>query len=226
MIEEYELAMIGLGPTGIGAAWRARELGLDDFVMLEADSHAGGLAASFRDRAGFTWDQGVHLHFSHYEKYDRFLDDVLPTEEWLRLDRSAAAQIGGSLVPYPVQLHLHHLPAEPRWECLRGLLEATDRPRGKPANFREWCEQTFGTGLARHFLWPYNEKVWAHPLHQLGCEWVGERVAIPELQAVLKRLCLSEDRHDWGPNAQFRYPRRGGSGRLWSEAARRIPADQ
>ena len=186
----------------------------------------GGLSASFRDSMGFTWDQGVHLHFSHYDKYDRFLDEVLPSDEWLRLDRSAKAQIGDVLVPYPIQFHLHHLPKEIRWECLQGLLKVREQPRRKPSNFREWVEQTFGLGLAHHFLQRYNEKLWAHPLNQLSWQWVGERVAIPELNPVLKRMCLDEDRHDWGPNAHFRYPRSGGSGRLWSEAVQRLPQDR
>ena len=38
MIEEYELAIIGLGPTGIGAAWRSLELQVDDFIVLESDT--------------------------------------------------------------------------------------------------------------------------------------------------------------------------------------------
>ena len=40
MIEEYELIMIGAGPTGLGAAWRALERNHDDFLILESTQSA------------------------------------------------------------------------------------------------------------------------------------------------------------------------------------------
>ena len=29
-----------------------------------------------------------------------------------------------------------------------------------PANFLEWCYRTFGAGITKHFMIPYNRKVW------------------------------------------------------------------
>ena len=223
MIEEYDIVIIGMGPTGIGAAMHALEIGGTDFVALEQSTSAGGLAASEVDRTGFTWDRGVHLQFSHYDRYDQFLDTVLPPEEWDWPQRNVVAKIGTDLVPYPVQFHLRHLQPSTRWKCLQGLLDVSRKPHGKPANFADWSRQTFGKGLAEEFLLPYNEKIWAHPADRLNYRWVGERVAMPELKSVLQGICLEQDRSDWGPNARFQYPRRGGSGRVWNEAAKLIP---
>ena len=69
--------ILGAGPTGLGAAWRLEESGRKDWLLLEGASQAGGLAASFVDKQGFTWDIGGHVQFSHYEYFDRAMDDFL-----------------------------------------------------------------------------------------------------------------------------------------------------
>lgn len=224
MIEEYELIIIGAGATGLGAAWHALERNDNDFLILEARDQPGGLSASEADEHGFTWDQGVHLHFSHYEYYDQFLDRILPPEEWLTLQRSAAVWLEDRFVPYPIQLHLHHLPGHDRWNCLKGLLAASRRPRGNASDLADWIDRTFGSGLSNLFMTPYNEKIWATPLDRLNASWIGERVACPCWEQILERTCLQQDAEPWGPNARFRYPATGGSGRVWREAALRIPA--
>ena len=62
-LQRNKIAIIGAGPTGLGAAFRLTELGLSNFTVFEASDHAGGLASSFRDEAGFTWDIGGTCSF-------------------------------------------------------------------------------------------------------------------------------------------------------------------
>ena len=69
--------IVGAGPAGLGAAYRLRELGVDDFVLLEAADHVGGLATSYRDEHDFTWDIGGHVQFSHYPYFDAVMDRAL-----------------------------------------------------------------------------------------------------------------------------------------------------
>ena len=57
------IVIIGLGPTGIGAAMRLQELGIKDYLVLDQASEPGGLAGSVRDDQGFTWDFGGHVQF-------------------------------------------------------------------------------------------------------------------------------------------------------------------
>src|SRR2546427_12121520 len=74
---EPKIFILGAGPTGLGAAYRLKELGHKNFHMYERSDHLGGLASSFTDSAGFTWDIGGHVMFSHYKNYDKYFDDLM-----------------------------------------------------------------------------------------------------------------------------------------------------
>ena len=69
--------IVGAGPTGLGAAYRLRQLGLTDFALCEASDNVGGLARSYTDDVGFTWDVGGHVLFSHYAEYDRIFEELM-----------------------------------------------------------------------------------------------------------------------------------------------------
>ena len=159
--------IIGAGPTGLGAAWRLAELGEDNFLVLERDAWVGGLAASFADPAGFTWDVGGHVVFSHYPAFDRLLETLLG-DDVLRHQRESWIRVAGTFVPYPFQNNIRRLPPELVWECVKGLLDAgrdalQNVHPAPPAHFGEWIDRVFGPGIARLFMVPYNFKVWAHP---------------------------------------------------------------
>jgi protoporphyrinogen oxidase len=216
--------IVGAGPTGIGAALRLLERGEQDFVVLEASDAPGGLARSVVDDQGFTWDLGGHVQFSHYRVFDQYMDLALGKDGWLHHVRESWVRMRGGFIPYPFQDNLHRLPPSERWDCVRGLLEASRRPPERPpTNFEEWILATFGAGVARSFMLPYNLKVWAHPLSLLDWRWIGDRVAVPPLEKVLEGICLGRDRVSWGPNSTFRFPKRGGTGAVWRSLASRLP---
>jgi protoporphyrinogen oxidase len=52
------VVVIGSGPCGLGAAWRLKELGHENYVVLEASSGPGGLSVTETDENGFLWDMG------------------------------------------------------------------------------------------------------------------------------------------------------------------------
>jgi protoporphyrinogen oxidase len=219
------VAIIGAGPTGIGAALRLLESGHRDFVLIDAADAPGGLSSSHRDAQGFTWDLGGHVQFSHYKKFDEYMDLAFPPEGWLWHDRESWIWLGDRFIPYPFQNNLHRLEPADQWRAIEGLLAAHRDPRRQPSgNFREWILATFGPGIADLFLFPYNFKVWAHPLDQMDFHWVGERVATPSLDDAMRAICLRQDQVSWGPNRRFRFPLMGGTGAIWRSLGQRIPA--
>lgn len=213
-----EIVVIGAGPTGLGAAHRLRELGHDRFVVLEASDHVGGLATSFTDDAGFTYDIGGHVMFSHYDYYDRLVDGLLGGE-YTELEREAWVWMEQRFIPYPFQNNVRNLEPKTVLECVMGLIEAQKGVPSTPENFAEWMEQVFGSGITKHFMQPYNFKVWATPAELMNYLWIGERVSVVEVEGVLRNILFDQDAVSWGPNNTFKYPLRGGTGRMYDELA-------
>ncbi len=219
--------IVGAGPTGLGAAHRLHELGVTDFSVLEAADTPGGLATSHVDAQGFTWDMGGHVQFSHYAHYDRVLDAALG-DAWLWHERESWVWIKGRFVPYPFQNNIHWLPPSDRDRALAGLERArrcADRGR-PPRNFAAWIVETFGEGIASLFMRPYNLKVWGYPLEQLDVGWMGDRVALPDLERIRRNIAEERDDPSWGPNRRFRFPLAGGTGAIWRAVAGQLPGER
>jgi len=184
------IVVIGAGPTGLGAARRLNEAGVQGWTLLEAAPDPGGLASSFTDQRGFTWDIGGHVQFSHYEYFDRAMLECLGAEGWLHHRRESWVWIRDRFIPYPFQNNIRGLPIEDLEKCLHGLVSIARSPHKPPANFGEWIDARFGPGIAEMFLRPYNFKVWAHPPEMLSAAWCDERVAVTDLTDVVRWLTL------------------------------------
>jgi len=217
---DKRIVIIGAGPTGLGAAYRLRELGYRNFQLYERSGHIGGLASSFTDSAGFTWDIGGHVMFSHYKYYDDVFTQLMGEDYQLNM-RESWIRLMGTWVPYPFQNNIRYLPKEIICECLTGLIEAqTQRDPTAAANFEEFMEAVFGEGICRHFMKPYNFKVWAHPPRLMNKQWVGERVAVIDIRRALRNVVMGTDDFGWGPNNQFKFPLFGGTGEFYRRFAK------
>ena len=74
---DRRILILGAGPTGLGAAYRLRELGYENWAIYEKQNHIGGLSASFRDENGFTWDIGGHIIFSVMDRFNSLVAKLL-----------------------------------------------------------------------------------------------------------------------------------------------------
>ena len=209
-----KIVILGTGPCGLGAAWRLQELKHQNFKIFEKLSYPGGLASAFIDEKGFTWDIGGHIQFSHYKYFDELMDYLLKGE-WITHERESWVWIKGRFVPYPLQNNIRHLPKEDMWECLSGIIDLYKNSHKISENFKEWILTTFGSGISKIFLLPYNYKVWAYQPEKLSYNWIGERVSVPDLKRITKNILFDQDDLSWGPNNTFRFPLRGGSGYVW-----------
>jgi protoporphyrinogen oxidase len=224
MSPDPRIVIIGAGPTGLGAGYRLQELGHDDWVILEAGDRVGGLATSFTDDDGFTWDIGGHVMFSHYPYYDRLVERLMG-DEYSTMSREAWVWMENRFIPYPFQNNIRDLEPQTAFDCLAGAIRA-QREAGSvtPANFREWVYATMGAGIAEHFMIPYNFKVWATPAELMNFVWIGERVSIVDPETLLRNVLFGRPEKTWGPNSTFKYPLRGGTGFLY-EGMRRYVED-
>jgi protoporphyrinogen oxidase len=212
--------ILGAGPTGLGAAYRLKELGISDYLIVDRAETVGGLSASHVDAHGFTWDIGGHIQFSHYAYFDRVMDEALGQDGWLHHQRESWVWIHDRFVPYPFQNNIRYLPKAVMWKCMAGIIHLHQNgSHHQPRNFREWILATFGEGIAEEFLLPYNFKVWAHAPEMMAYSWVGERVATTDLMRVAENVLFERDDLSWGPNNTFRFPRNGGTGAIWQAVA-------
>jgi len=220
------ILIIGAGPCGLGAAKRLVENGRAEWELLEGQSVPGGLAASFVDSKGFTWDIGGHVQFSHYDYFDKAMLDFLGEDGWFHHERESWVWIKDRFVPYPFQNNIRHLPPEDLQKCLQGLEEVARNPKGKPENFLQWINTTFGAGLAEIFMKPYNFKQWAFPPELMNIAWMGERVSVVDLARVMRNIERKHDDISWGPNNKFQFPKHGGTGAVWRACASQLPQDK
>jgi protoporphyrinogen oxidase len=224
--EGGRIVILGAGPTGLGAAWRLHELGHRNWSLLEAATHAGGLASSVIDPQGFTWDLGGHVLFSHYRYFDDVMDRALG-DAWVEHQREAWVWMRRRWIPYPFQNNIWRLPEAELQACVEGLKALAGRnDSGPPATFREWLLRSFGQGICDTFLFPYNRKVWAYDSSALNVSWMGERVATVDLPRILENIALERDDVSWGPNSTFRFPLRGGTGAIWRAVQGLLPASR
>lgn len=223
---KFPIVILGGGPTGLGAAYMLTKWGCSDWVLYERDDATGGLSRSYSDDHGFTWDLGGHVTFSHYGFFTSLLDGLLNTEEWLHHYRESWIRISKTWAPYPFQNNIHYLEPANCAECLDGLIKSAMSTAAPPENFDEFLERTFGEGISRLFMKPYNSKVWAYPLKDMGFSWIGERVSLPDPNRVARNVALKTDDVSWGPNNKFRFPRNGGTGRIWERLTEQLPQEQ
>lgn len=204
--------IIGSGPTGIGAA-----LGLEnDCLVLEAGSEMGGFSMSI-EIDGAVFDYGGHsFHTPHPEVHDLVYNSL----DMFDQTRDARCLSYGEIIPYPFQKNFKQLSnQEVIDECVAGL--DLTHPADNAANFEEFINNRFGPGISKHFMLPYNRKLWGRDLKRLASDWTGQRVAAPE--GVKEKFDTSGGvRKPLQGNTTVGYPAKGGFGEIWKALGKRI----
>jgi len=198
--------IIGAGLSGMAAGIKLKEKGAD-FVILEKAARPGGLAKS-ENINGFVFDYTGHfLHIRKPEIEKLVLS--LPGVKLKKISRASYIFSNGVYTEYPYQVNNYGLPSEVIEENITGFLRARFAGRTGQANFRDWALATFGEGIAKNFLFPYNKKLWRHPLQKLTTKWMGRFVPSPTIDEVMDGI-LKKGKADVGYNAYFYYPEQGG----------------
>lgn len=212
------IVIIGAGPAGLATALHLRR----PATLVEREAEVGGLCRSF-ELAGATFDLGGHAFFTHHEPVRELYGKVTPGGLFHQ-PRQAWVSSHGTFLPYPFQSNLFGLPVDVVRDCLTGAVEAALSPPDEPpATFGEWVDRAFGSGVARHFLRPYNEKLWAHPLEDIVPTWTSERVVQPPLDAMIDGALRRRPYLDV-PNARVGYPSAGGFEAIFGGMASQVAA--
>jgi protoporphyrinogen oxidase len=209
-------AILGAGVSGLALARFLVEGGFprESLHLFEAASQPGGLCRS-KTVEGFTYDvTGGHILFSKDTAAMQWMKDKAGGDgAFVERDRNTKIRFADRWVHYPFENGLGDLPKEANFDCLKGYIEAWHRRTTKndaaPTEFGKWVRWRFGEGIARHFMDPYNEKVWKRDVDFLSSDWVAGRVPDAPLEDVL-RASVGIRTEGYTHQAIFYYPKRGG----------------
>jgi protoporphyrinogen oxidase len=200
------VAVLGAGLTGLSAALELSSRNVPHRVF-ERLAWAGGHAVTTLDE-GYRFDRTGHLL--------HLRDPALRAEVlgWLEGDcaeitRRSVVWSNGVYTRYPFQANTFGLPPAVANECVLGFVQAhfsVSRP--PPRNFEEFCLQHFGPGITRHFMLPYNARLWGVAPTEITSAWCERFVPLPKLEDVIAGAVGLNDR-ELGYNQTFLYPRLG-----------------
>jgi len=207
-LEQHRTIIIGGGLAGMSTALHLDE----EALVLEREDRLGGLCVS-HETDGYTFDITGHwLHLRDPEM--RRLSEA-------RIDLPATTRVSsvfshGRVTDYPFQANLRGLPDPVIVDCLTGAVDAhlegaRAGERAPAADFAEHVQRHFGKGIADHFMFPYNTKLWGVPPEAISHAWCQRFVPVPDLQQIIAGAFTDENRA-MGYNASFHYPEAGGIG--------------
>ncbi len=204
------IPILGAGLAGLSAARNLR----GDYIILEKDARVGGLCKSV-DIDGFIFDYAPHILFTRDDYIRALFEDQLKGN-LLKHTREAFIYLQGVFARYPFEVNLHNLPEDVIRECIAGVM---NRKVVEATNFEEWIYSTFGDGIAKHYMIPYNRKIWKYDLSKMNIDWISGRVPSPSVEE-MKEGAAGTLKRDYGPNAEFMYPKHGGIGALANQLSK------
>lgn len=195
--------IIGAGITGLSAGYFSKE----PYIIFEKENSVGGLCRSIKED-GFTFD--FSGHFLHIKDIKiKNLIEKLIGHKLLKLERKSAILFNNKIIPFPFQANLYYLNEKEKYECVDGIRKRKNIKIYDDMPFIDWSEATFGKGITKHFMQPYNRKLWNCSLKKLTAAWTAPFVPKPTLKEIEKSAYQKNDK-EYGYNGVFYYPKSGG----------------
>jgi protoporphyrinogen oxidase len=203
-VPQVDLVVLGAGPAGVGAAYRAASAG-HRVVVLERGQGPGGAAASF-ELEGVRVDHGSHR--LHQAIDPRILADLrgLLGHELQRRPRNGRIFLEGRWIRFPLRPAdlVRHLPPSFAAAAARDAATAWAR-RPRADTFAEILRAGLGPTMCRRFYFPYARKLWGLDPSELAGEQARRRVTAGSPGRLLARVAGGGGRS----GSEFFYPRRG-----------------
>jgi protoporphyrinogen oxidase len=210
MNNSVDLVVLGAGPAGLAAAWRAARRGLSVLVLERAEA-VGGMAASF-DIGGVRVDLGSHRlnpDMPGYVLAD--LRHLLGTDLQTRY-RNGRLLLGDRWVTYPFKPRelARALPAVSSARAAFDVLTTSLRRNKLPAeganSYADLMRAGFGPTLYRMVYEPYARKLWGITGDEIDGDQARRKAGAPSAFAALVRSVRSVISNE---SLSYLYPRRG-----------------
>ncbi|WP_279482693.1 NAD(P)/FAD-dependent oxidoreductase [Aureimonas sp. SK2] len=169
------IAVLGAGLAGLTAAAELKRRGLPA-IVFEAGRSVGGMAASFKDAEGFSYDYGAHFISNRLAK-------ALGAEDICRTVRhyGEAVVVNGRSRSHPFGLML-----EPRYVASALKSRFARRDEGPARHAEDWMRRSYGDAMAEEVAMPLVEAWSGAPACELSPS-VGEKFG----NSIFKSLYLN-----------------------------------
>ncbi|MCR4990802.1 MAG: FAD-dependent oxidoreductase [Lachnospiraceae bacterium] len=207
--------ILGAGPSGLTLANTLYQKGERSILLLEKEDEAGGLCRS-KDVDGWALDiGGGHFLDVRRPRVNEFLFRFMPENEWDLYERDSRIALGDNFVSHPLEANIWQLPDDVQKEYLESVKAAgCNNNVPKPDRFVDWITWKLGERIAKDYMLPYNSKMFADELNELGTYWL-EKLPNVDYEDIL-RSCSEHHAYAKQPgHASFYYPKKHGYGELW-----------
>ncbi len=206
-----QVAILGAGPAGLGAALRLARDGRARAVVIEARDRVGGNAGSFQ-LAGVNCDFGSHR--LHPVVEPRVMTDIQAAlgDDLLWRPRHGRIRLQGKWIHFPLKPAdlLLHLPlsfqASLAFDLAKKLL-----PRAEPPErtFASVLERGLGQTMSHSFYFPYARKLWGVAPDALAVTTAERRIANNSIPKILLKVARQIPGLKPAKVGGFYYPRKG-----------------
>lgn len=221
-MEKVKYLILGAGPAGLTFANMLKRKGEDSFLVLEKETEAGGLCRSAMvDKSPLDIGGGHFLDVKR-PKVCEFLFDFLPKEEWALFQRDSRIDLQSAVVGHPLEANIWQFPMEEQVAYLSSIAKAgCNSGEPSPERFVEWIIWKLGRKIADDYMLPYNQKMFADELDELGIYWLDK---LPDVSFEdTLRSCLMRKPFGSQPgHASFYYPKKYGYGEVWKRMAEAV----
>ncbi len=221
-MEKVKYLILGAGPAGLTLANRLKDQGETSFLVLEKELEAGGLCRSVMvDGSPFDIGGGHFLDVRR-PRVNEFLFRFMPEEEWELFQRDSRIRVGGEEVSHPLEANIWQFGLEEQVAYLSSIAKAgCNSGQPMPDGFVEWITWKLGQRIADRYMLPYNQKMFADELNELGTYWLDKLPDVSFEETLLS--CLTHKPYGKQPgHASFYYPKKHGYGELWLRMAKEL----
>lgn len=221
-MEKVKYLILGAGPAGLTFAGMLKQRGEESFLVLEKEQEAGGLCRSVLvDGSPFDIGGGHFLDVKRPKVTD-FLFSFMPKEEWTLFQRDSRIAIKGQIVGHPLEANIWQFDVEEQIAYLSSIAKAgCNSGEEMPEKFIDWIRWKLGDKIAEGYMLPYNRKMYAEDLNELGTYWLEKLPAVSFEETL--RSCLMRKPYGKEPgHTFFYYPKSHGYGEVWLRIAREL----
>lgn len=219
--------ILGGGPAGLTFANCLKNKGINDYIVVEKESTVGGLCRSEIVDGSPLDIGGGHFLDVRRPRVCEFLFKYMPEEEWDRYSRDS--RISVDLVPpesssgktkkyelhHPFEANIWELPKSQQKRYLESIAAAgCNNGEPKPAKFVDWITWKLGKDIAKDYMIPYNTKMFASNLNELGTYWLDKLPNVSYEETL--ESCKQKKAYGSQPgHTEFYYPKKFGYGEVW-----------